>query len=550
MCSDAHLKYYAWELFFTQRIQECRDKELVAVMDVNNTRSYLMQVSSAVGSVGLLLVLMTYAVSGNRLTPALIFTVFRLIQMLRMPFIMIPITVSAVLSLKVSFQRLGAFLELPELDPRAVDRVGAPGAGAGVATIENGTFSWGDSLALSNVNVQFPRGKLTMVVGQVGAGKSSLLHALLGDMELSPGSKVTCTGRVAYAAQSAFIENDTLRGNVLFGRPFNEEQYHSALRASDLETDIGQLPGGDMTEIGERGINLSGGQKQRVSLARALYADADVVLLDDCLSAVDAHVGEHIFRHAVQGMCGGKTVVLVSNQLQFLPSADYVIALEKGVVREQGEFGRLVSEGQDFSRLVESFGVQASDERQKKEAAGAERAVELEQYRARVAEQNKLREQLKLSQERKGLKVSVKGEATDKDRQLAGRLVSAEETSGSNYVGGQVYWQYIKSGTLLRFVVMCFFMALSCVATFIPGLWIGYWSVLYLGRDNAFYIGILSIMVAAELVTYFVGSYVGMAHGRGASEILHHEYLERLAHAQMSFFDRTPIGRIMNRLAK
>jgi ATP-binding cassette subfamily C (CFTR/MRP) protein 1 len=212
---------------------------------------------------------------------------------------------------------------------------------------------------------------------------------------------------VAYAAQVAFIENDTLRGNVLFGRPWNEELYHSALRASDLETDIRQLPGGDLTEIGERGINLSGGQKQRVSLARALYADADVVLLDDCLSAVDAHVGEHIFRHAVQGMFGGKTVILVSNQLQFLPSADYVLALEKGVIREQGEFARLVSEGQDFSRLVESFGVQASDEQQKKEAAGAERAVELEQYRARVAEQNKMREQLKVSQERKGLKARL-----------------------------------------------------------------------------------------------------------------------------------------------
>ncbi len=519
-------------------------------MDVNNTRSYLMQVSSAVGSVSLLLVLMTYALSGNFLTPALIFTVFRLIQMLRMPFIMLPITVSAVLSLKVSFARLSAFLELPELDPNAVDRVGPADAGVGYVAIENGTFSWGDSLALSNINVRFPRGKLTMIIGQVGAGKSSILNALLGDMELGEGSKVTVTGKVAYAAQSAFIENDTLRGNVLFGRPMDEERYYSALRASDLETDIKQLPGGDMTEIGERGINLSGGQKQRVSLARALYADADVVMLDDCLSAVDAHVGEHIFRHAVQGMLGGKTVILVSNQLQFLPSADYVLAVEKGVIREQGEYNKLVSEGQDFSRLVESFGVQASDETQKKEDAGVAMAQGLEQYRARVAEQQQARETMKKSMERRGVKQSTGGDVTDKDRALAGRLVSAEETSATMYVGGGIYWEYIKSGGLLRFGVMCVFMALSCVATFIPGLWIGYWSVLYLGHDNAFYIGILSIMVASELVAYFVGSYVGMAHGRYSSEKLHHDYLEQLSHAEIGFYDRTPIGRIMNRLAK
>lgn len=252
------------------RIQKCREEELIKVEDVNNTRSYLMQVSSAVGSIGLLLVLTCYTLTGNILTPAIVFTVFRLINMLRMPFIMLPVTISAALSLKVSFARLGAFLRLPELDPLAVDRVGPAGATAGHVSIENGTFSWGDSLALSNLNVQFPQGKLTMVIGQVGAGKSSLLHALLGDLEKAPETRVTVLGRVAFASQSAFIENATLRNNVLFGLRFDEERYQSALRASDLITDIKQLPGGDLTEIGERGINLSGGQKQRVSLARAL----------------------------------------------------------------------------------------------------------------------------------------------------------------------------------------------------------------------------------------------------------------------------------------
>lgn len=161
---------------------------------------------------------------------------------------------------------------------------------------------------------------------------------------------------------------------VCSGLPYDEQRYNHAVRASDLESDFKLLSGGDLTEIGERGINLSGGQKQRVALARALYADAgskrkgsvviffvlilcqDVVLLDDPLSAVDAHVGEHIFQHAIQAMLANKTVILVSNQLQFLPSADYVVALENGSIREQGRYQELMSNGSDFADLIKSFG--------------------------------------------------------------------------------------------------------------------------------------------------------------------------------------------------
>ena len=540
------VKYYAWELFFLDRIQKQRAIELVGVQKVNNTRSYLLQISQAVGSVALLLVLIAYAETGNGLTPATLFLVFRLLLMLRLPFIMLPIALSSVLSLKVSFNRLGHFLRLPELDPTAVDRTGD---NVGQVAITNGNFFWGTDSVLKNIDVVFPRNQLTMVIGQVGQGKSSILYALLGDMEKTPESKVQVVGSVAFAAQTAFIFNDTLRDNVLFGKPFNEELYHRALQASDLASDLKQLPGGDMTEIGERGINLSGGQKQRVSLARALYADADVYFLDDCLSAVDAHVGEHIFRNAIQGFLHGKTVILVSNQLQFLPSADYVLAMERGHVREQGRYDDLVSAGADFSVLVEQFGVMKSDEVAKKEAATEAMALELEQYREEHARQEKARQELKISRDA-DRKKSGMAESADKDRALAGRLVMAEETSVTNYVNANVYWTYIKSGGIVRFCLMCFFLALTAVAAFIPGLWIGYWSVYFLGYDNAFYEGIFGLIVAAEMITYFLGSYIGIAHGVKASEALHTGYLNRLAHAQIAFYDRTPVGRIMNRLAK
>ena len=151
---------------------------------------------------------------------------------------------------------------------------------------------------LRDLNLEFAKGQLTMIAGSVGSGKSSLLSALLGEVPATtPGSHVQLQGRVAYFAQSAFILNETVRGNILLGAPMDERRYQQVLYACALLPDLKHLPGGDMTEIGEKGINLSGGQKARVALARACYAHSDVLLLDDPLSAVDAHVGKHIFKH-------------------------------------------------------------------------------------------------------------------------------------------------------------------------------------------------------------------------------------------------------------
>ena len=151
---------------------------------------------------------------------------------------------------------------------------------------------------LRDLDLEFVQGKLTMIAGSVGSGKSSLLSALLGEVPATtPGSYVQLQGRVGYFAQTAFILNETVRGNILLGAPMDERRYQQVLFACALLPDLKHLPGGDMTEIGEKGINLSGGQKARVALARACYAHSDVLLLDDPLSAVDAHVGKHIFKH-------------------------------------------------------------------------------------------------------------------------------------------------------------------------------------------------------------------------------------------------------------
>ena len=163
--------------------------------------------------------------------------------------------------------------------------------------------------------MQIKRGQLVAIVGAVGAGKSSILSGLIGEMLHLSGS-VTFGGKIAYCSQSAFIQNATLRDNVLFGQPWDEARYWQVLKDASLIADCLQLPDGELTEIGERGINISGGQKQRVNVARALYYDAHVVLFDDPLSALDAHIGQALFDNAMRSLIrDGKTVVLVTHAL-------------------------------------------------------------------------------------------------------------------------------------------------------------------------------------------------------------------------------------------
>ena len=213
-------------------------------------------------------------------------------------------------------------------------------------------------------------GELLAIVGPVGSGKSSLLAGVVGQLPLVNGA-LRVDGKIAYATQQAWMTNESLRNNVLFSSPLDEERYAAALSACQLLPDLEQLPAGDRTEIGERGINLSGGQKQRVSLARAVYSNRDVYLLDDVLSAVDQHVGKKLFTKCIKGALESKTRLFVTNQLQYLPACDRVAVLRKGeivgalallhgifilliVVAALGRYDELVAKNVDFGVPLES----------------------------------------------------------------------------------------------------------------------------------------------------------------------------------------------------
>lgn len=245
--------------------------------------------------------------------------------------------INFVMAAVIAVRRLNKFMNAEELDPNNVTNNPSENA----LEINDGLFSWGEEQpTLKNINISVKKGSLTAVVGPVGAGKSSLISALLGEMEKNRGS-VNVDGTIAYVPQQAWIQNATLQDNITFGKPYNRRFYQEVVSACALTADFAMLPGGDQTEIGEKGINLSGGQKQRVSLARAVYSRADIYIFDDPLSAVDSHVGTHIFENVMSndtGMLKGKTRFLVTHAVSFLPRVDEIFVMVNGEISESGSY--------------------------------------------------------------------------------------------------------------------------------------------------------------------------------------------------------------------
>ncbi|XP_074411048.1 ATP-binding cassette sub-family C member 3 isoform X3 [Zonotrichia albicollis] len=352
------LKLYAWEPSFSEKVLEIRKNEL----KVLKKSAYLNSLSTfAWISAPFLVALTTFAVyvsvdEKNILDAEKAFVSLSLFNILKFPLSMLPQVISNIAQTSVSLKRIQQFLSHDELNPNCVEKkVIAPG---NAISVRNATFSWGKELkpTLKDINMLIPSGSLVAIVGHVGCGKSSLVSALLGEMEKLEG-EVAVKGSVAYVPQQAWIQNATLKDNILFGQAPNEEKYQDALEACALKTDLEVLPGGDQTEIGEKGINLSGGQRQRVSLARAVYSSSDIFLLDDPLSAVDSHVAKHIFDKVIgpDGILKGKTRILVTHGISFLPQVDHIFVLVDGKISEMGSYQELLKQNKAFAEFLRNY---------------------------------------------------------------------------------------------------------------------------------------------------------------------------------------------------
>uniref|UniRef100_A0A3B3TXC5 ABC-type glutathione-S-conjugate transporter n=1 Tax=Poecilia latipinna TaxID=48699 RepID=A0A3B3TXC5_9TELE len=359
------LKFYAWEKAFLEQVLGYREKELKALKKSQILYSIsIITVSPVLSSKIAFAMFGVYVMLDDRnvLDAQKVFVSMALINILKTPLSQLPFAISTTMQALVSLRRLAKYLCSEELKVDNVSK--APlSPGKNYVLIESGTFSWTPEgpPCLKRINVRVPRGSLVAVVGHVGSGKSSLLSAMLGETEKRSG-QVTVKGSVAYVPQQAWIQNATVQDNILFGRDKLKTWYQRVLEACALLPDLDILPAGDATEIGEKGLNLSGGQKQRVSLARAVYRKADVYLLDDPLSAVDAHVGQHIFDRVIgpKGVLRDKTRILVTHGMSFLPQADLILVLADGKITESGSYQELLGRHGAFADFIHTF---ASTER-------------------------------------------------------------------------------------------------------------------------------------------------------------------------------------------
>ncbi|XP_033088059.1 multidrug resistance-associated protein 1-like isoform X3 [Trachypithecus francoisi] len=347
------LKLYAWEPSYKNKITKIRDQELEFQKSARYLTVFSMLTLTCIPFLVSLATLCVYFLldEGNILTATKVFTSMSLFNILRIPLFELPTVISTVVQTKISLGRLEDFLNTEELLPQNIETnyIGDHAIG-----FTDASFSWDKTgmPVLKDLNIKIPEGALVAVVGQVGSGKSSMLSAILGEMEKLTGV-VQRKGSVAYVSQQAWIQNCILQENILFGSIMKKEFYEQVLEACALLPDLEQLPKGDQTEIGERGVNISGGQQHRVSLARAVYSGADIYLLDDPLSAVDVHVGKQLFEKVIGslGLLKNKTRILVTHNLTLLPQMDLIAVMESGRIAQMGTYQELLSKTRNLTNL-------------------------------------------------------------------------------------------------------------------------------------------------------------------------------------------------------
>ncbi|TFY55007.1 hypothetical protein EVJ58_g8525 [Rhodofomes roseus] len=395
---------------------------------------------------------------------------------------------------------------------------------------------------LKDLNFKVSGGSFAVVLGPIGSGKSSLMQALIGEMRRTRGHTVLSSS-VAYVPQNAWIMNATLRENIVFGREDKEERFRAIVKACCLERDLEMLPYGEKTEIGEKGINLSGasmyfvskttkqrlimksaagGQKARVSLARAAYSDADIILMDDSLSAIDAHTGKMILDNLfLNGPLAGKTRVLVTHALHVLDKADHIFVMKDGTIVERGSFEVLMKDSVTFSRMIEEYG-----------------NMEKEKVKAEAQAVEKVDESVALG--------------ASKESDVAQPQLMQEEERLTGSVSWKTYGAFFRyAGGLAWAPLLLLLVALMQGAQVANNLFLGYWTAGSIkGFNQGDYMGTYAALGVASALFSFGVSYALTTSSLLAGYSMFQKAFAHVMHSSVSFFDTTPIGRIISRLSR
>lgn len=558
------VKYFGWESSFLGRLKEIRANEIRIIRGFFTLRNVIFAVTVSIPVFVPMLSFITYFLTKHTLNPSLVFSSVALFNSLRVPLNFLPTVISQATDARTALSRIQGFLFAEERkeDIEWDDKLEA------AVEVEHASFTWErvpreakkaekpascnetkskpilnenptidvipmDSLKLSdtalgiepfklnNITFRAGRNELLAVIGTVGCGKSSLLSALAGDMRLTDGTVRLSTTR-SFCPQYAWVQNTSVRNNILFGKEYDETWYNEVIDACALTPDFKILPNGDLTEIGERGITVSGGQKQRMNIARAIYSNAELVLMDDPLSAVDAHVGRHIMDKAICGLLKGRCRILATHQVHVLGRCHRIIVMDEGRICAVDTFDNLMRDNETFRRLVSTSrqDIQEEENSQTDKVAhdGADNQTDFK--KAMSAEP-------------------------------AAALMQEEEKATAS-VSWNVWKAYIQAtGSFLNTLIIAILLSFNSGSSILTNLWLSFWSSdRYPNLSNEQYIGIyvgLGGIVSVLMFTY--SNYVSTC-GTNASKHMFQQAMSRVLRAPMGFFDTTPLGRITNRFSK
>ncbi|XP_037038321.1 probable multidrug resistance-associated protein lethal(2)03659 isoform X1 [Bradysia coprophila] len=564
------IKMYAWEKSFATMVDKVRRKEVEAIRGTAYIRATLFSFGM-VSRLSIFVSLVTYIFLGNAITAQKVFVVFSFFNILNLSMVYFwPLALTSVAEGYISAKRIEEFLltsekkpeelqdetvvhgncnlvdeedgkKLPQeneashnietsnrLTPQRIVNLDAKLKGI---VMKNVTATWNrgnkQDAGIYDFNLEVEDGSLCAIAGPVGSGKSTLLNVIIGELDVDRGY-CRINGSISYACQETWLFEGTIRSNIIFIEEFDQTRYKEVVRVCGLERDFKLMPNGDMTVVGERGISLSGGQKARISLARAVYKQADIYLLDDPLSAVDSHVGKHLFQECIQAFLKGKICVLVTHQLQYLKDVNHLVLMYHGRVESQGTYVDV----QQHS--AESFlTMQAIDETGNEES---------NTIRRRTSSSSMLSEN------------------------SIGEIEDREELQAVGAVHLSVYQSYfnaVESVVYLAFMVVMFLSSQSLVSA--VDIYISQWSNWEERMaDNSTnkpqsedvdatrlnYIITYGILMAVATYVYVHRTFAFFFMCLRASMKLHDKLFQGVTRAAMVFYNNNPSGRILNRFSR
>ncbi|KAF9360285.1 hypothetical protein BGX26_009968 [Mortierella sp. AD094] len=623
------VKFFGWESKFEEKITVAREKELQRTKE-----SYVQMIFTdiawmVVPLLNIVVILTVYTkVFGNEISASKMFTTLALFNIMRQSLNMLPWQIKNTMQAIVSVKRINKFLLEEDLDKNTVvtkmDSKARIDTSIPIIGFVNASYIWPNKeqqkvegavaepakknswiqkvkskfvkapqpvvqnepvaeveaiqerFQLKNLNVEFPVGKLSVIVGPTGSGKSALLLALLGELERQEGSQYMprldyghgphkdVGSGIAYVAQTAWLQNTSIRNNILFGREFDQERYDAVVEGCALVTDFDILESGDATEIGEQGVTLSGGQKQRVSLARAVYSHANVLLLDDCLSAVDTHTGKHLFQTLTGPLLAGRTVLMVTHQVQLtMNSADLVVVMNKGEIIGTGTPQDVIR-----NQWVDYVSLSTPVDGDSSEVS----TLHNEEQQPKVNKAGKEKTAVKLTQDEKKEVGAVSWDVYKTYLIASGGwpfwiglviLFLTRELVDVSQNAWLAIWANKMAETTGSYAIKAFDylvpapVSQSLYAAFVPndGEPYGAITMVVFGKGEPetvsvdFYLGVYVLLSIGTLIFVSLTNYYTIFGGLAASRSLHKQLLLKITRAKVRFFDTTPIGRITNRFS-